>query len=139
MSLVFIALQDVKYTLLHISSTIIVRNCMFCLFFILQLTHIVSSAGQMKNNNIDKLINSNDNGVVVCQTVQFQRIKSLCVTNVLDIYTKPTPLRSPSSVLPNKLKSISLVRLFLKLLYLAMLFILQLTHTDSSARQVKNK
>ena len=47
-----------------------------------------------------------------------------------DIPTKLLTLYSPSSPASNKPNSISISSLFQKLAYLAMLFILQLTHTD---------
>ena len=58
--------------------------------------------------------------------------QEVCIRDISDIYTKPTQLNSPSSPLLSGLNDIFLARLLLKIGYLAMLFIYQVTHTAGS-------
>ena len=64
--------------------------------------------------------------------------KSACyVANVIDINTKPRPIYSPFSLPSNKPNSSS--HFFAVIVYLAMLFILQLMHTVGSVRQLTER
>ena len=62
-----------------------------------------------------------------------------CVANILDMSTKQIPLCSPSSPPSSGPNSIFLATLLLKLAHLAILFILQLTHTSGNVYEPKNK
>ena len=61
------------------------------------------------------------------------------IENILDIVRKPTPLCSAYSLRSGEPNSISSAPIFLELAYMAMSFILQLTHTAGTVRQLKNK
>ena len=60
-----------------------------------------------------------------------------CIVNISDISTKPSPLCSPSSPPSSEPNSCSSSPVLTELVFMTMLFILQLTH--SSVRQLKNK
>ncbi len=62
-----------------------------------------------------------------------------CITNIVDISTKPTPFYSSFSPPSNESDFISLWWLSVELASLVMLFILQLTHNANSVYQLKNK
>ena len=60
------------------------------------------------------------------------------IANILDISTKPRPLRSLPSMPSSKPNVMFLAPLLLRLAHLAMLFILQMTYTPGSACHLKN-
>ncbi len=62
-----------------------------------------------------------------------------CVANILDISTKSIPLYSSASSLSSQPNSIFLASLLLKLVYLAMLFIFQVTHMISSVHHLNGQ
>ena len=61
------------------------------------------------------------------------------ITYILDIFTKPTPLCSPTTSPVIEPCSTTLASLLAELAYLTMLFIPQVTHTARSACHLRNK
>ena len=60
-----------------------------------------------------------------------------CNANILDVFMKPIPLWSPSQPMPQEPAYDSHAQLFQDITDLLMLFVFQLTHTASSAGQLK--